>query len=110
MEGRKEKEKLNEKMKKTERKEEGDRCWLEIGGRKKRSCESPSSDSKAFPMTPPSGQELKPGNRMQRPRRRAYEDGGMAEREILVLVRIRDGEKTRSRVEEKARFVEEIIE
>lgn len=32
-------------------------------------------------MTPPSGQELEPGNRTQRPRRQGYEDGGMAERE-----------------------------
>ena len=32
-------------------------------------------------MTPPSGQELKPGNRTQPPRRRGYEDGGMEEKE-----------------------------
>lgn len=32
--------------------------------KKKTSYESPSSDNKAFPMTPPSGQELKPGNRL----------------------------------------------
>ena len=53
--------------------EEGMTGWeavtgkTEKGGRKKRKgergCESPSSDNKAFPMTPPSGQELKPGNR-----------------------------------------------
>lgn len=42
--------------------DDGER-WKEEEREGERGCESPSSDNKAFPMTPPSGQELKPGNR-----------------------------------------------
>lgn len=77
------------KERKTKRKKKILTWWLLMTGRKERkvedrrgserSYESPSSDNKAFPMTPPSGQELKPGNRTRQPRRWGYADGGMAE-------------------------------
>ncbi len=67
--------------------------WKTVEG--ERSCESPSSDNKAFPMTPPSGQELKPGNRTQRPRRRDAKMEGWKKkkREAEMMEKIRESER-----------------
>lgn len=71
---------------------------------REKSSASPSSDNKAFPMTHLSGQELKPGNRKQRARRRGYDDGETVgkEKETETMEKNNTGsqrEKTRSKIE-----------